>query len=110
MQDIFLGSNIKHLRIKKKITQKQIADYLGKTDGAISFWESGSREPSAVDLGKLANLFNVSVSDLLLKDLRFEDENDEIKKLYEAYNHLLTPEDKDMIKYIIEKRIKNERS
>lgn len=106
MQDIFLGSNIKHLRIKKKITQKQIADYLGKTDGAISFWEAGSREPNAVDLGKLSQLFQVPVSDLLLKDLRIQDETDEIKNLYETYNYLLTPEDKDMIKYIIEKRIK----
>lgn len=106
MQDIFLGSNIKHLRIKKKITQKQIAEYLGKTDGAISFWESGSREPNAVDLGKLSQLFQVPVSDLLLKDLRFQDETDEVKELYETYSHLLTPEDKDMIKYIIQKRIK----
>lgn len=106
MQDIFLGSNIKYLRLKKKITQKQIAEYLGKTDGAISFWESGSREPNALDLSKLSALFKVPVSDLLLKDLRFEYETDEIKELYETYNHLLTPEDKDMIKYIIEKRIK----
>lgn len=107
MQEIFLGSNIKHLRIKKKITQKQIADYLGKTDGAISFWESGSREPSALDLGKLSVLFQVPVSDLLLKDLRFENEEDELKELYETNKHLLTDEDKDMIRYVIEKRIKN---
>lgn len=109
MQDIFLGSNIKYLRLKNKITQKQIADYLNKTDGAISFWESGSREPNAVDLGKLSQLFKVSVSDLLLKDLRFQDEEDEIKKLYETYNHLLNQEDKDMIKFIIEKRVNNEK-
>lgn len=106
MSDIYLGSNLKYLRIKNNMTQKQIADYLGKTDGAISFWEAGSREPNAVDLGKLSQLFHITVSDLLLKDLRFQNGEDEIKKLYETYNHLLTEEDKDMIKYIIEKRIK----
>lgn len=107
MQEIFLSSNIKHLRNIKGITQKQIADFLGKTDGAISFWESGSREPNAVDLGKLSQLFQVPVSDLLLKDLRFETEKDNIKELYETYGHLLTEEDREMIKFIIEKRIKN---
>ena len=107
MQEIFLSSNLKHLRIKKKITQKQIADYLGKTDGAISFWEKGSREPNALDLSKLSTLFQIPVSDLLLKDLRFENENDGLKELYDANEHLLTEEDKDMIKFVIEKRIKN---
>lgn len=69
---IYLSSNIKHLRIQKNITQKQIADFCDKSDVAISYWENGSREPSAIDISKLSTLFNVSVNDLLLKDLRFD--------------------------------------
>lgn len=69
---IYLPSNIKHLRTQKNITQKQIADFCNKTDVAISYWENGSREPNAIDLSRLSSLFNVSVNDLLLKDLRFD--------------------------------------
>jgi transcriptional regulator with XRE-family HTH domain len=105
-KNIYLASNIKYLRKKNNITQTKIAEYLGKTDGAISFWENGSREPNAVDLGNLSILFKVPVSDLLLKDLRKEEPSDNIINLYNTYKHLLTEEDKDMIKYIIEKRVK----
>ena len=106
MGNIYLSSNLKYLRKIKNITQKEVAKVCGKTDVAVLYWEKGKREPNAVDLGKLANFFNVSVSDLIFKDLRFDNRKDEIKQLYERYNHLLTPEDKDMIKYIIEKRKK----
>ena len=102
---IYLSSNIKFLRKQKKITQKQIADFCSKTDGAISFWEAGLREPNAVDLSNLSVLFNVSVSDLLLKDLRYDNSN-EFDNYYNANKHLLTDEDKEMIRFIIEKRKK----
>lgn len=72
ISDIYLASNIKHLRNTKNITQKQIADFCNKSDVAISYWENGSREPNALDISKLSTLFNVSVNDLLLKDLRFD--------------------------------------
>lgn len=70
--DIYLASNIKHLRNEKNITQKQIADFCQKSDVAVSYWENGSREPNALDISKLSTLFDVSVNDLLLKDLRFD--------------------------------------
>lgn len=34
---------IKNLRIKAKITQKQVADGLGLTVGTVSNWESGRK-------------------------------------------------------------------
>lgn len=103
---IYLSTNLKYLRTQKGITLKQVAKLIGKSDVAILYWENGSREPNAVDLGKLSTLYNVSPSDLIFKDLRFEKSSDEIDKLYNANKHLLTDEDKDMIKFIIEKRKK----
>lgn len=103
---IYLSTNLKFLRTQKGITLKQVAKLIGKSDVAILYWENGSREPNAVDLGKLSTLYNVSPSDLIFKDLRFEKTSDEIDKLYNANKHLLTDEDKDMIKFIIEKRRK----
>lgn len=103
---IYLSSNLKYLRNQKGITLKQVAKLIGKSDVAILYWENGSREPNAVDLGKLSNLYNVSPSDLIFKDLRFEKTSDEIEKLFNANKHLLTQDDKDTIKFIIDKRVK----
>jgi GTP-binding protein len=55
------------------------------------------------DAVKLANFLNITLDDLINKDLSQVDEFD---SFYNANKHLLTDEDKDMIKYIIEKRIK----
>lgn len=103
---IYLASNIKFLRIKKNITQKKIASECGKTEAAISYWENGTREPNAVDIGILSNLFNVAVDDLILKDLRLEEDTEELKIFLLKNWDLLTDDDKEYIKFIIEKRIK----
>ena len=104
----YLASNIKFLRTKKNITQKQLGDFCNKSDVAIFYWETGSREPNALDLVKICNFFGTTVDDILNKDLRLlKDEYDELDSLYHNYKHLLTAEDKDMIKFIIKKRVKN---
>lgn len=103
----FLPSNIKYLRQIKGITQRKIADYCNKTDVAISYWENGSREPNAVDLARLSELFNVPVDELLLKDLRFKNNSfDELEILFKKYKNILTEEDKETMKFLIEKRIR----
>lgn len=109
MQDnkIYLSSNLKFLRNQRGITLKEIAKLIGKTDVAILYWENGSREPNVMDLSKLCTIYNISPADLIFKDLRFEKSN-ELDNLYNTYKNLLSDEDKDMIKFIIEKRIKNE--
>ena len=104
----FLSSNIKFLRIQKNITQRQIGDFCNKSDVAISYWENGSREPNAVDLGKLSTLFNIPVDDLIFKDLRLsENKTDETDILFSKYKSILTDDDKETIKFIIEKRKKD---
>lgn len=101
----FLPSNIKHLRQVKGITQRSIADYCDKSDVAISYWENGSREPNAVDLARLSELFGVPVDELLLKDLRIKDNTfDELDVLFKKYKGILTDEDKETMKFLIEKR------
>ncbi len=69
---IFLASNLKHLRILNKKTQEEVGEICNKTNTAVSNWEKGIREPDAVDLFTLSNFFNVSIDDLMAKDLRFD--------------------------------------
>lgn len=68
----YISTNLKHLRNVNKKSLNDIANICNKTDVAVHYWENGSREPNAVDIAKLSNYFNVSVDDLLLKDLRFD--------------------------------------
>lgn len=51
---------IKELREKKGITQKELANALNVTQTAITYWETGKREPSAEIIEKIADYFNVT--------------------------------------------------
>lgn len=56
---------IKHERLKRKFTQNQVARYLGMSQPQYSKIEQGKQEILAIDLAKLAQLYNVSFDDLL---------------------------------------------
>ena len=60
-----LGQRIKQLRQDNDITQKELADFLGVTPKAVSFYELGQRMPSHEMLLKLAQKFRVSTDYLL---------------------------------------------
>lgn len=60
-----LSERIKELRLEKKLTQPQLAEIIGVSKGMISFWENGVCEPTASNLVKLANYFDVTTDYLL---------------------------------------------
>ena len=60
-----IGEKIKQLRLKKGVTQKQIAEYLQVTTVTLQRFEYGDRRPSLDTLIKLCNFFNVSADYLL---------------------------------------------
>ncbi|HHY79518.1 MAG TPA: helix-turn-helix transcriptional regulator [Thermoanaerobacter sp.] len=60
-----LGERIKELRKKKGVTQKELALYLGVSDRAVGYYESGQRTPPPDILQKIADFFHVSVDYLL---------------------------------------------
>lgn len=106
-KNIYLSSNLKFLRTIKGKTQQEVADYCDKANTAISNWEKGIREPDAVDLAKLSNFFNIPIDDLMLKDLRVSEKPlDELDILFSKHKDILTDEDKEYMRFIIEKRKK----
>lgn len=56
---------LKQLRIKKGMTQQQLADRLGVDRTTVTLWELGINKPRADMLIKISNTFNCSVDDLL---------------------------------------------
>ncbi len=65
-----LGKNIRHLRIKKGMSQDELAELLQyKSYTTIQKWESGVSEPPIKTLKAIADIFNVDINDLANKDL-----------------------------------------
>ncbi|MFA5313923.1 MAG: helix-turn-helix transcriptional regulator [Methanomassiliicoccales archaeon] len=60
-----IAENIKSLRNAQKITQTELAERVGISNGAISAYELGTRMPSYEILIKLAQVFKVSTDNLL---------------------------------------------
>lgn len=58
-------NNLKYFRKKAGKTQKEIADLLGIVQQAYGHYESGRRQIPVENLTKLADLYNVSIDDLL---------------------------------------------
>lgn len=63
-----LGEKIKKYREEKKMTQVEVAEVLGVKPATISKYEAGSLEPNIESLKKLAELFGISVDELLKED------------------------------------------
>lgn len=62
-----VGDNIKKYRKIKKLTQIQLAEKLGVSNGLVGLWETNKRQPQSKELIKLSQLFEVPV-DILLSD------------------------------------------
>ena len=60
-----IGSTISELRKKNNLTQEQLAEKLNVTRQTISKWECNETSPSIEDASKLANIFNVSLDELV---------------------------------------------
>ena len=60
-----LGENIKSNRLKKKLTQKKLAETIGVSTITIQNYENNRREPNIETLNKIANSLDIPVSELL---------------------------------------------
>lgn len=60
-----LGANIVSYRKQLRLTQAGLAEKLNYSDKAVSKWERGESMPDVLTLVQLADLFGITVSDLL---------------------------------------------
>ncbi len=61
-----IGANIGAYRKRMGFTQARLAEKLNYSDKAVSKWERGESVPDVTTLIQLANLFDVTVNDLLV--------------------------------------------
>ena len=87
MKKNFFASNLKLLRTRKGLEQKDISEFLGlKSPTSVTNWEQGTNLPRAGRLYDLAVFFDVSLHDLIETDLSSVDNTRNITIIYEQLN------------------------
>lgn len=102
--ELNIGLNIKRLRNEKGFTQEQLAERLNVSSAAVSKWEAKNSYPDITLLFPLAEIFGVSVDELLGYDR--EKEKADINRLLSEYRKLHVHGDFDKAKALIEDGIK----
>lgn len=63
-----LGNIIRNLRIKRGMTQMELAKALQTSQASITNWETGKKIPKIDSLSKMAEIFHVPVSTFIPKE------------------------------------------
>lgn len=102
----YFAKNISYLIDNNIISVETILKITNhNSPGLISMWKSGERNIMTNDLIAIANFLNYTVDDLINKDLsKKELSKSELDVLFDKHKDILTDDDKETIKFIIEKR------
>lgn len=76
---ISFAMRLKKLREQKKINQTELANLLEVSNGSISKWERGDRQPDYETLEKIADTFNVTIDYLLGRsDIKYKSDDSQM--------------------------------
>lgn len=79
----YLGANIVMYRKRNGLTQAGLAEKLNYSDKAVSKWERGESTPDVLTLVQLADLFEVTVNDLLVDPNALPENPGRVEKIME---------------------------
>lgn len=65
MDGLNLSSNITRLRHERRLTQEELADFIGVTKAAVSKWENAQSMPDILILPQLAAFFGITIDELV---------------------------------------------
>ena len=104
-----IQERIKALRLKAKLTQKQIAEKLGISISYYSQWEVGKRTPASKNLQKLADIYDVSTDYLLGNtDIKSKTLETDLNKTLDTVRSFdgkpITDADRETIREILKRR------
>ncbi|MDD5686663.1 MAG: helix-turn-helix transcriptional regulator [Elusimicrobia bacterium] len=63
----FVGKRIREERLKRELTQQEVADLSGITNNFLSYIESGKKQASLDTIHKIADALHISLSELFLE-------------------------------------------
>lgn len=100
----YFSKNLKFLREQRKLSQNKLAELSNVNQTTIARWESEEISPSLDNIYDVANVLNVSIADLTGRDLTNEQPVfDELELLFSKNKDILTDDDKETIRFVIEK-------
>ena len=80
MDQIRIGSFLKELRKEKNLTQEQLAEQLGVSNRTVSRWETGSNMPDISMLVEIADLYEVSIPEIINGERKSGEMNQETRE------------------------------
>ena len=95
MEILNFSKNLSNLRKERKITQENLANYLGVTKAAVSKWELNQSYPDITLLPIIASYFDISIDELLGYEPFMKD--DEVKELYSKLIKEFSTEEFDIV-------------
>lgn len=81
MDQIKIGTFLKVLRKEKNLTQEQLAEMLGVSNRTVSRWETGTNMPDISLLLEIAELYGVTIPELIDGERKSEEMNEEVKEV-----------------------------
>lgn len=72
-----IATNISKLMENRNVTQKELADYMGVSQAAVSTWILGTKTPRMDKIDKICNFFDVSRSRLMGLDEESDDDDEQ---------------------------------
>ena len=90
-------------RKEMKVTQEEVANYVGVSKAAISKWEKGQSYPDITLLPKLATFFNISIDDLLGYEPQLTPQK--IEKLYSEFAKRMNDEPFEQVELTLEQHL-----
>lgn len=102
----FFNKNLKYIRQKKGISQQELADKLNLDRSTISRWENDEMDVTVGNAIAVSNYLNIPIEELTSKDLTTDEQPtfDELELLFNKNKDILTDDDKETMRFIIEKR------
>lgn len=67
-----IAANLRYLRNLSRLSQEEVAEHIGVSRQAVAKWEKGDSLPDILNCEALADLYNVSLNDLVRHDPEHE--------------------------------------
>lgn len=67
-----IAANLRYLRNLSRLSQEEVAEHIGVSRQAVAKWEKGDSLPDILNCEALAELYNVSLNDLVRHDPEHE--------------------------------------
>lgn len=95
-----IGSFLKELRKEKGITQEEFAENLNVSGRTVSRWETGTNMPDISLLVEIAEVFDVSIPEIINGERKSEIMEKEVKEVAEAMSDYAVAEKSVLLKRV----------